>query len=186
MAKAYIVLATTGRSADNRTGQAEVPTVARYDGDGASTWIKGQLLKLSSGVIAAVAGSAQVVDTTDIPADTELFIALEDQAAVTSDKVSVQKVNSDMVFEAVLAYSDAGGTVIPTAPVSIIDTRYGLYEDASGNWAVDKFTTGTPVVVITDVESRYRPWKNDSLFVNSASERYNFVKFTFLSALIDN
>lgn len=180
----YQTYAVTGRSADNRTGQADVPVVDRYDGDDSSTWVKGQLLKLSSGVIAVVAGSAQTINTTDIPASTELFIALDDVSVATSDKVRVQKVNSKMIFEAFLG--SGSDSAIPTAPSTIIGTRYALHEDANGLWAVDKNVTADPVVEITDVESRYRPWKNDELSVNSAGDRYNFVKFTFLSALIDN
>lgn len=159
-------------------------TIERYKGDNSSTWKKGQLLKLASGVLTSIVtlGNSPVeIDTDDLASGTELFVAMADLDVASAGYQPVQRVLSDTLFEGPLVSSNAGDSAPPTVPSTIIGTRYVCYQDASGNWGVDKNDTTTPVVEIVDVEGEYRPFKMPDLNENSSGERYNLVTFKFVS-----
>jgi hypothetical protein len=170
-----------------------------YSGDGASTWKRGQLLKLSSGVVASVithasAGTpaAAEVDTDDMPAAAgTYFIAMEDQDTVTSGLVPVRKITPDTIFEGPILNTTTDS--LPTAPESIVGTSYVLYQNATGKWSVDKDQTDKPVVKITAVQGQFSPvvapsWQKlgyaDHDSDGVAETLYNIVRFKFLATVV--
>ena len=170
-------------------------TRVKHSGDNSSTWKRGQLLEMVSGVIVALVDSSGSVaadlDTTDLTAvaSNRLFIATTDLAAATDGKVAVQEILRDTILRAPLISTQAAQSTPPTAPESIVDSEYDLWQNGSGWFAPDKNATGTPMVVITGVEPEIQPFNhgdaNIDMYTHSLSDpqRYNFVQFRFLSAL---
>ena len=163
----------------------------RYSGDGATTWVKGQLCVDSSGAIAGVTREADGIHQTGDLSLAKYFIGLEAVAAVTTDKVAVQQITPDTIFEGFLVQTSTDS--LPTAPDTIIGNQYALYIDTNQRLAVDKDTTATPVLEITDVESRFTPilapsWLKLHYADHDADgipeSRYPLVRFKFLSTVV--
>ena len=164
----------------------------RYSGDGATTWVKGQLCVLSSGVIAGVTRQGDGIEQASDLAVGKYFIGLEAQAATTTGKVPVQRITPDTIFEGFLVQSSTDS--LPTAPESIIDSEYALFIDSNQRLAVDKDTTSSPSVRIVDVESRFHPilapsWQKlhyaDHDSDGTPESRYPLVRFKILSTVVE-
>jgi len=178
-------------SRGNQSGVHAEPLDETFAADNSSTWIKGQLLTLSSGVLAAVessagggAGNAGIVDTDDIAAGSNLYLAGDDLAVAASTYEPVIRIRENMRMIGFLATSDATATTVATAPTSIVGSQYGLYQTAAGIWAVDKNTTSKALVEITRVQSQLFPATDAEMYENSDDEVYNLVEFKFLSTVL--
>jgi hypothetical protein len=168
-------------------GGTAIPTFQLHSADNSSTWIRGGLLKLASGVIATVKAitTVAVVDTDDMPVGGVYFIAGKPQAAATSDKVSVMQIDADMIFRGVLLQSSTDS--LPTAPESIVGNKYGLVM-VQGKWGVDKDTNSSKQLVeIVAVEGQREPFQSSylNLIDHSGTDvMYPWVYFKFLRQIV--
>lgn len=192
MADTYNTIVKNSRSIGPASGDGAATRIL-YPGDNATTWAAGQLLLFASGVLSRILSTATGVvagylDTDDIAAGAILMQATEALAAASTDEQPVKRVKWDTIFEGPLVSSTGAQATPPTAPTTIVGTKYGLLQDASGNWAVDKSITSKQLVEIVAVESQFRPFNDSSLYVHSAADpqRYNFVRFKFLDSVISN
>ena len=152
-----------------------------HSGDNSTTWLKNQLVKLSSGKIAVVLATAspgQLDSNADITSGTKLFLALDAVAAATSDKVGVQRILSTTRFRAPLLDSNSA-SIVP-ATEAMIGTQYTMLQDATGQFAPDHYTTANPTCEITAVEAESEPWYSASMYLDSSGNRYSFVEFKIL------
>lgn len=158
-------------------------TTNLYSGDNSTTWLKGQLVKLASGVIAVVrtTSSAGALDSsTHIPTGTKLFLADADGSVATDQKVAVQRVKTTTRFIAPLLDN---GASTPTAPTEAahLGLQCELRQDTAGQWAPDLSLTSNPSCEITAIESETDPWIDTDLYKDSSGNRYGFVEFKILN-----
>ena len=191
MADTYDTIVTPSRILNNG---GEV-TYEQYKGDGAQTWKRGQLVEMTSGAITEVVdnGSAVEIDTDDTgTSGAILFVAVEDVTVATGDTVAVQRITSATEFIGPLVSTQAAQATPPTAPSTIVQTDYALLQDTNGWFAPDKNDELKPVVIITGVEATDYPYGPDDagldMYVHSSSDtqKYNFVRFKFLAAVISD
>lgn len=193
MAKAYLTMAI-GAVAVGPADDGGATNRYLYSGDGTSTWKRGQLLKLASGVVGSVVAHASAgvpnaveIDSDDMAAG-KYFLAMEDQDTVTTGLVPVRQITDKTIFEGELLDSNTGATAVATAPESIVGTDYELYQSATGAWSVDKYQTAKAVVKITAVEGQFQPVTAPSWqglrYVETPAVKYNLVRFQFLPAIV--
>ena len=152
------------------------------DATGTNIWKKGQLLKLSSGMLVpcvAYSGAAAIdTDATGTAAD--LFIALEDRTTAAVGKVAVRKITPDTIFEAPLL---DGGTGPAGATEAIIGTSYAGYQLAtSADWALDQNNATKPICAIYKVQSQATPVTEPSWMALTDTD-YPVVQFKFLATV---
>jgi hypothetical protein len=183
MAKTYLDVVSNGRIV---SGGGEV-TRDRYSGavDALDIWKAGQLLKLTSGLLVPVirAGSAVELDTDDLANGSVVFLALEEQTAakaLAGGKCAVQRILPSTILEAVLT-TGASTTAPATVPDSIRGTAYQMWQDATGNWAVEQNDTAKPLATVVEVEGNWNPVKDPRADLDSNSEQYNRVRVKLAS-----
>lgn len=155
----------------------------RHSGDGSSTMYAGQIVKISSGVIAPALSTASAgrMNSDDIASTDQIFVLRKAVATATSDKVEVQRISMDTVFEGPILTSSTAGSSPPTAPESIIGNRYELYQNTDGTWGPDKANSATKQLVeIVDVDANFRPHIDPNIYKESGGDQMNFVRFKFI------
>lgn len=190
MADTYDTIVTPSRILNNGGDL----TFEQYKGDNAQTWKKGQLVEMTSGAITEVVdnGSAVEIDTDDVVEPAILFVAVDDVTVATGDTVAVQRITSETEFIGPLVSSEAAQATPPTAPSTIVGTDYTLWQDTNGWFAPDKNNEAKPMAIITGVEATDTPYGPDDagidMYVHSSSDtqKYNFVRFKFLAAVVND